>query len=131
MLTVAQSQAARVLLNWSQKTAAEAAGLGETTVREFELGARTPLPRTHFALWAGYYRAGVRFPESGVLLSAEKLPPVCTRELPRAGLCGWYMEQHGYGFLDNPFTQESVEARQWVDGYVCSMQDQRLQGEGE
>jgi DNA-binding XRE family transcriptional regulator len=128
-LTPAQSQAARALLNWFQKDLAQRAGLGETTVREFEDGARTPMARTLFALWAAFTRAGVRFPPDGVLLTEHKLPPLCAVDLAPAALCGWYMEQSGYGLLDNPFTQDTHEARVWVDGYVQSMQDQRTAGE--
>jgi len=128
-LTPAQSQAARVLLNWSQKTAAEAAGLGETTVREFEEGARVPLQKTRLALWSAYYRSGVRFPEDGVLLTANKPPPVCTVDLPLPGVCGWHMEQYGYGMLDNPYPAGSDAARQWADGYVRSMEDRRQEDE--
>lgn len=40
---------------------------------------------------------------------------------------GYEDQGKGLGFLDNPYTQYSTEARRWVDGYVKAMQDQRAQ----
>lgn len=34
---------------------------------------------------------------------------------------GWADEMAGKGFLDNPYPQDSNDARIWVDGYVASM----------
>jgi hypothetical protein len=44
---------------------------------------------------------------------------------------GYAAERQGLGFLDNPYPQDSTEARVWVDGYVKSMQDSRANQPGE
>jgi transcriptional regulator with XRE-family HTH domain len=54
-----QSRAARALLEWSQGRLAEAAGLGLSTVRDFEKGRKTPLPKNLEAIMLG--TAGVQF----------------------------------------------------------------------
>lgn len=40
---------------------------------------------------------------------------------------GYQDQGKGLSFLDNPYEQDSVEARRWVDGYVKAMQDKRDQ----
>ncbi|WP_342452527.1 helix-turn-helix domain-containing protein [Pararoseomonas baculiformis] len=59
-------RAARGLLAWSQDRLAAAAGVGNSTVRDFEAGRRSPLPATMGAIRAALEAAGVEFiPENG------------------------------------------------------------------
>lgn len=46
-----------------------------------------------------------------------------TAKQQEAHVSGYDAERIGMGFLDNPYPQDSVNARRWVDGYVQSMQD--------
>jgi transcriptional regulator with XRE-family HTH domain len=64
MITLAQSRAARALIDWSQEELAKAAHLGLSTIRDFEKGRRVP---THNNL------AGIKFAleAAGVLFVAE------------------------------------------------------------
>lgn len=39
---------------------------------------------------------------------------------------GYANQLDGKGFLDNPYVQDSDDFRVWIDGYVQSMQDNRL-----
>lgn len=55
----------------------------------------------------------------------SRLPPLCTLDLQIAALVGYHDEMLGLGFLDNPYPQDSTQARQWVDGYVRSMIERR------
>lgn len=44
---------------------------------------------------------------------------------------GYNYERQGKGFLDNPFPDGSTEFRRYVDGYVKSMQDRRVDNGGD
>jgi transcriptional regulator with XRE-family HTH domain len=61
----AQCRAARGLLEWSQGRLAKAAGLGMSTVRDFEKGRKTPLPKNLAAIRAVLEIAGVQFINPG------------------------------------------------------------------
>jgi transcriptional regulator with XRE-family HTH domain len=61
MITPAQCRAARAMLNWSRKELAEAAGVAERTIVDFERGARTPYERTLRDVAAALERGGVEF----------------------------------------------------------------------
>ena len=43
---------------------------------------------------------------------------------------GYDEETAGFRFTDNPYLQDSVEFRRWIDGYVKSMQDRREKADG-
>jgi transcriptional regulator with XRE-family HTH domain len=60
-----QSRAGRGLLDWSQKKLAKKAGVGESTVRDFEKGRRDPLPENLSAIRRALEDAGVRFIPAG------------------------------------------------------------------
>ena len=60
-LTASQVRAARGLLNWSQDQLALAAGMGNSTVRDFEAGRRTPYPQSLASIRAALEVAGVVF----------------------------------------------------------------------
>jgi transcriptional regulator with XRE-family HTH domain len=61
----AQSRAARALLGWSQVKLASRSHLGESTVRDFEAGRRTPLINNLAAIRAALEKAGVEFTNGG------------------------------------------------------------------
>lgn len=61
MITPAQSRAARALLEWSQPKLAEEAGIGFSTLRDFEKGRHTPRTETFTALIEALETAGVEF----------------------------------------------------------------------
>ena len=65
MMTPEQSRAARGLLYWSQQQLADAAGLGLSTVRDFEKGRRDPLPANLEAMKHALEVKGVLFLEIG------------------------------------------------------------------
>jgi transcriptional regulator with XRE-family HTH domain len=60
-MTPAQCRAARALLDWSQQTLADAAGVGVVTVRQFEAGVGSPRSTTTEALMDRLEAAGVEF----------------------------------------------------------------------
>jgi transcriptional regulator with XRE-family HTH domain len=61
MLMSAQSRAARALLGWSQADLAKAAGLGVSTVRNFEKGRSDPYSRNLEAIRSALEEAGIEF----------------------------------------------------------------------
>jgi len=66
MLTPEQSRAARGLLDWSQQALADKAGVGLSTVRDFEKGRRQPIPANLTAIRTALEAAGAEFiPENG------------------------------------------------------------------
>ena len=56
-----QCRAARALLDLSQGNLAEAAGVGRSTVADFERGARSPVPENLAAIRAVLERFGIEF----------------------------------------------------------------------
>lgn len=60
-LMPAQSRAARGLLDWSQAELARRSNLGESTIRDFEKGRRTPTVNNLSAIRAALEVAGVVF----------------------------------------------------------------------
>lgn len=80
MFTPAVSRAARGLLDWSQTDLAEKAGVSLSTVRDFEIGKRTPIPNNTSAMQRAMEGEGVEFiPENGggagVRLRKRMAPP--------------------------------------------------------
>ena len=66
MISSAQCRAARGLLNWTQNDLASAAGVGATTVRQFELAGAVPRSATLAVISLAFERAGVELiPENG------------------------------------------------------------------
>ncbi len=63
MLKPGQSRAARGLMDWSQQALADAAGVGISTVRDFEKGRRIPHPANLSAIRAALESAGIEFIE--------------------------------------------------------------------
>jgi transcriptional regulator with XRE-family HTH domain len=68
MIFPAQSRAARALLNWSQPELAKASGVSVSTIRDFEIGKRTPIGNNLGAIRRALQVAGVEFVEVGVKL---------------------------------------------------------------
>lgn len=61
MMTPAQCRAARALLDWSQQQLAEAARIGNATIRNFESGKSSPQNATLDVLRRAFEAAGVIF----------------------------------------------------------------------
>lgn len=61
MITPAQLRAARALLDWSQQRLAEAANIGNATIRNFEAGRSAPQSATLTVLQQALETAGVIF----------------------------------------------------------------------
>lgn len=60
-ITPAQARAARGLIDWSQRKLAATAGVGLSTVADFESGKRQPLPASLAAMRSAFEGAGVLF----------------------------------------------------------------------
>lgn len=60
-MTPAQSRAARALLDWSQPTLAKAAGIGLSTVVDFEKERRKLSDDSVFAIEKTFVEAGIEF----------------------------------------------------------------------
>lgn len=65
MLTEADCRAARALLDWSQTDLAKRSNLGESSIRDFEKGRRTPGPNNLAAVRRALEDGGVEFLEGG------------------------------------------------------------------
>lgn len=63
LITAQQTRAARGLIGWSQQELATAAGVGLSTVRDFEKGRRHPHPNNMAAIQKALESAGVQFIE--------------------------------------------------------------------
>ena len=61
MLAPEQSRAARAWLNWSQADLAEKAGVGLSTIRDFEKGIRKPIANNMLAIRKAFYSAEIEF----------------------------------------------------------------------
>ena len=62
-MTPAQCRAARALLNWTQQQLADAAGVGNATIRNFEAGRSGPQKATLTVLCRALEAADVEFIE--------------------------------------------------------------------
>lgn len=67
-LTPKHVRAARALLAWSQQDLAKAAGVGTSTVADFERGSRTPVANNAQAIRTALEGAGVTFLEGGAVI---------------------------------------------------------------
>ncbi len=65
MITPALVRAARGLLNWPQKTLAEAAGVGLSTLQNYEADKTTPMRANLAAIRRALEEAGVEFTADG------------------------------------------------------------------
>lgn len=76
-LSPEQSRAARGWLDWSQQRLAQAAGVSESTVRDFEKGRRQPIAANLQALARTLEEAGVEllFDRRGRALGVRKRAP--------------------------------------------------------
>ena len=60
MISPEQCRAARAWLGWPQPELAKRAGVGLSTVRDFETGTRTPIANNRHAIQRAFEDAGVR-----------------------------------------------------------------------
>ena len=74
-LTPKHVRAARALLAWSQQDLAKAAGVGTSTVADFERGSRTPIANNAQAIRAALEGAGIRFLPTGAVFGPA-VPPI-------------------------------------------------------
>jgi transcriptional regulator with XRE-family HTH domain len=80
IVSSAQVRAARGLIDWSQSQLAKEAGVGLSTIADFERGKRTPIGNNLVAIQRALEAAGVEFtPENGggagVRLRKRMAPP--------------------------------------------------------
>lgn len=61
MIAPEQSRAARAWLNWSQADLADKAGVGLSTIRDFEKGKRKPIGNNMVAIRKAFYSADIEF----------------------------------------------------------------------
>ena len=71
-----QCRAARAWLDWTQQELARRAGIGISTVRDFEKGERTPIPNNLAAIVRALETGGIEFIDEegkpvGIRLSRE------------------------------------------------------------
>jgi transcriptional regulator with XRE-family HTH domain len=71
ILSPSQSRAARGLLSWSQDQLAENAGVGNSTVRDFEKGRRVPIDESLTAIRRALEDAGVIFENNGKFVGVK------------------------------------------------------------
>ncbi len=64
-ITPAQCKAARDLLGWKQSDLSEKSSIGESTIADFERGAREPAVRTIRDIKAAFEDAGIKFISDG------------------------------------------------------------------
>lgn len=74
-LTPKHVRAARALLAWSQQDLAKAAGVGTSTVADFERGSRTPIANNAQAIRAALEGAGISFLPTGAVFGPA-VPPI-------------------------------------------------------
>ena len=65
MISPEQCRAARAWLDWKQEDVARAAGVGLSTVRDFEAGRRRPMANNAAAIVRAFEAAGVRVVNRG------------------------------------------------------------------
>jgi transcriptional regulator with XRE-family HTH domain len=82
--TKAQMRAARALLDWSQETLAHKAGIGVSTVRDFEAGRREPRQTSIVAMTTVLETEGVMFLTSGQHQGALALMPTASTKMDDA-----------------------------------------------
>jgi transcriptional regulator with XRE-family HTH domain len=70
-LTPEDVRAARALIQWSQTELADAAGVGVSTIAEFEKGSRTPIANNLGAIRRAFEGVGVRFTPAGPTIFCE------------------------------------------------------------
>jgi transcriptional regulator with XRE-family HTH domain len=80
-----QCRAARAWLNWTQQELARRAGVGLSTVRDFEKGERTPIPNNLAAIQRAIEGAGIRlvFRDDGEAAGIEVSDPGKTAQRRR------------------------------------------------
>ena len=70
-----QSRAARGWLGWSQTELAKRANISLSTVRDFEIGKRSPIANNIAAMRAAFEAAGIEFIPNGVIVHATAREP--------------------------------------------------------
>lgn len=63
-----QCKAARALLGWNQSRLAKAANLSLSTIADFDINKRQPIPNNMAAIRRAFIEAGIKFIRDGVQL---------------------------------------------------------------
>ncbi len=79
-LTPKHIRAARALLAWSQQDLAKAAGVGTSTIADFERGSRTPVANNAQAIRAALEGAGISFLLNGAVIGPA-VPPIAGADI--------------------------------------------------
>lgn len=90
-LTPKHVRAARALLAWSQQDLAKAAGVGTSTIADFERGSRTPVANNAQAIRTALETAGVSFLQGGATLGT--VAPVFTPTVKQGAPVRWVTAQ--------------------------------------
>ena len=74
VMTPQQAKAARTWLGWTQPQLAEKAGVGISTILDYETGRRTPIPNNLKAIQSALEEAGIEFAPDSISRRGKQIP---------------------------------------------------------